>query len=189
MCLVPLSGCQPREEAPTQPQGQAAVVVSRKDTAKKLAAQSAVSLTNKDVKGAVAALEDAIKADPSDFDNYLRLSRILIKTDQFSQATELLDRAVKIFPDNGMVFYMLGVSNKMAGHKLPAALAVRRSFDIFKAANDMENTQKSDMLLKEILASPGNPASAVAQPLASPASAGPQRDGPSGGDAAAPAKK
>ena len=153
VCLVPLSGCQPREDA-SRSQEQNAISASRKEVARKLVSQAVVFLENKDVKGAVTALEDAIKTDPSGPDSYLLLSQILLKAEQFDQATALLDQAAKIFPDNGTVFYMLSVSNKMAGRKLPAVLAARHSFDIFKAANDAANAQKSAVLLEEVIASP-----------------------------------
>ena len=159
MCLALLSGCQSREDA-SQPQAQN-VASDRRDAAKKLVAQAIVFLENKDIKGAVTALEDAIKIDPTDPDSYLLLGQILLKAEQFEQAAELLDQAGKMFPDNGTVFYMMSVSNKMAGRKLPAVLAARHSFDIFKAANDAENAQKSAALLEEVIASPDTMAPAV----------------------------
>ena len=92
---------------------------------------------------------------PSDAIN----GQILIKAGQYDHAVDLLDNAAKSFTDNGMVFYMLSVANKMADKKLPAALSARRSFEIFKQNNDKDNALKSAALLQEIIAMPDHPIS------------------------------
>ena len=158
LLIVPMFGCQPREEGQSS---ASAIPDQRKEAAKKMLAQSVVLLENKDLPGAVSAMETSIKIDPSNPEGYLLLGQILLKAEQFDRASGLLDQAAKTFPDNGMVFYMLSVSNKMAGRKLPAALAARHSFDLFKAANDVENAQKSAVLLEQVLAIPDNAAAAA----------------------------
>ena len=155
LCVMPLFGCQSKENtAQTQDQGP---VSQRKEAAKKLLVEAVALLEQKNVQGAVVALEASIKVNPADPDPYLLLGQILLKAEQFDHAVELLDQAGKIFPENGTVYYMLSVANKMDNKKLPAVLAARRSFDIFKAANDAENAQKSAVLLEQVIASPDNP--------------------------------
>ncbi|MEI7999277.1 MAG: tetratricopeptide repeat protein [Candidatus Omnitrophota bacterium] len=139
-------GCQ-------QPSQQNNVSNDRKDAAKKLFAQSMLMLQQKDIKGAVTSLEASIKIDPSDPNPYLVLGQILIKAEQFDQAAEFLDQTAKTFPDNGTVFYMLGVANKMVGKKLPAVLAARRSYELFNAAGDTGNAQSSAVLLEALIKS------------------------------------
>ena len=154
MCVLMglvLAGCQPKEENA----GQAnAVDQQRKESAKKLTVQAMALLEQKNYQGAVASLDAAIKFDPTDQDPYLILGQILIKAGEFARATEFLDNAAKSFPDNGMMFYMLSIANKMSGKKLPAALAARRSFEIFKNANDQENAQKAAILLQQVVNTP-----------------------------------
>ncbi len=141
-----LTGCQQASQ-----QQQSAVGNERQDASKKLFAQSMMLLQQKDVKGAVESLENAIKADPTDPNAYLVLGQILLKSGEYEHAVEFLGETAKTFPDNGTVFYMLSVANRMAGQKLPAVLAARRSYEIFNAASDAVNAQTSAVLLEELV--------------------------------------
>jgi hypothetical protein len=62
-----------------------------------------------------------------------------------------LDQAGKMFPDNGTVFYMLSIANRMVGKKLPAILAARHSVEVFQAQQDRENMLKSAALLHQLV--------------------------------------
>lgn len=139
-----LAGCQ-------KPPQQNVVNNDRKEAAKKLFAQSVLLLQQKDIKGAVSSLEASIKVDPTDPNAYLVLGQILIKAEQFDQAVEFLDQTAKTFPNNGTVFYMFSVANKMAGKKLPAILAAKRSYEIFQADGNASNAQTSAFLLEELI--------------------------------------
>jgi predicted Zn-dependent protease len=123
----------------------------RQEAAKKLFAQSVILLHQKDLKGAVASLEASIKVDPTDPNPYLVLGQILLKANEFDHAVEFLDGAAKVFPSNGTVFYMLSVANRMDNKTLPAVLAARKSFELFKEAGDKTNAQASALLLEELI--------------------------------------
>lgn len=145
VCLAMiLAGCQ-------QPAQENQAGNGRQEAAKKMFAQSMMLLQQKDLKGAVTSLEDSIKLDPSDPNPYLVLGQILLKAGEFQHASEFLDQTAKTFPNNGTVFYMLSVSNRMAGKKLPAVLAARRSYEIFNAAGDTASAQNSAILLEELI--------------------------------------
>jgi outer membrane protein assembly factor BamD (BamD/ComL family) len=147
MCIVlAMAGCSQKSSQEKTADAQ------RQEAAKKLFAQSIILLEQKDYKGAVTSLEASIKVDPADPNPYLVLGQILLKAGEYDRAVEFLDQTAKTFPDNGTVFYMLSVATKMDGKKLPSVLAARRSFEIFKAAGDMENAQKSSVLLEEVIA-------------------------------------
>ncbi|MBI4308978.1 MAG: tetratricopeptide repeat protein [Candidatus Omnitrophica bacterium] len=158
-----LAGCQPKEEAANQrSNASSAITAERKEAARKLTAQAVALLEQKNYPGVVASLDAAIKADPTDQEPYLILGQILLKAGEFQRAAEFLDTAAKNFPDNGTIFYMLSMANQMSGKKLPAVLAARRSFEIFKGANDQDNAEKSAVLLQQIInapemAAPNNP--------------------------------
>ena len=79
------------------------------------------------------------------------LGQILLKVQEYDHAAEFLDVAGKTFPDNGTVFYMLSIANKMAGKKLPAVLAARHSVEVFQAQQDRDNMLKSAALLHELI--------------------------------------
>lgn len=153
--VLVLAGCQSKQAN----DNQSPSADQRREAARKLTTAALGQLNQKDVQGTVTDLSAAIKADPTDKEPYLLLGQILLKAQQYEQASELLDAAAKNFPDDGMVFYMLSVADKMAGKKMQAVMAARRSYDIFNAANDKDNAQRSAILLKEIVDAPDAPAS------------------------------
>ena len=162
MCVVAgliLAGCQSKEAENNQASSPA-MTAQRKEAARKLTVQAMVLLNQQNYQAAVTSLDAAIKFDPTDQDPYLILGQILLKAGEYPRAMEFLDNAAKNFPDNGMIFYMLSIANKMGGKKLPAVLAARRSFEIFKNTNDQENTQKAAVLLEEVIKAPDVMASA-----------------------------
>jgi tetratricopeptide (TPR) repeat protein len=132
----------------------AEVKEKRQEMGHKLTAEALALLGKKDYQGAVAALDAAIKFDPTNRDPYLLLGQILLKSGEFKRASEFLDMAAKMFPEDGMIFYMLSIAHKMDNEKLPAVLAARRSYELFKAAKDEENTQKAAELLEQVVNAP-----------------------------------
>ena len=155
-----IAGCQQNSQQQSAPPND------RQEMAKKLFAQSILLLQQKDLKGAIASLEGSIKVDPVDPNPYLVLGQILIKVQQYDQAVIFLDQTAKNFPNNGTVFYMMSVANKMAGKNLPAVLAARRSFDIFKADGDQDNAKASAILLEEVINEVQNQEKAQGSPKA-----------------------
>ncbi len=150
-----LAGCQPKEQSNTQETTAAAdVAEQRKEAARRLTVQAMTMLGQKNYQGALGSLDAAIKFDPTNQDPYLILAQILLKAGEYTRASEFLDGAVKAFPDNGTLFYMMGIAHKMSGKKLPAVLAARRSFEIFKKANQAEDAEKAAVLLQQIINAP-----------------------------------
>ncbi len=146
--LFALVGCQ-KQEAPQQPD-----MDQRKDIGHKLIAKSLNDLQNKDLKSTIIDLETSIKVNPSEPEAYLLLGQILLQVQEYGHAAEFLDMTAKTFPDNGTVFYMLSIANKMAGNKLPAVLAARHSVEVFQAQQDRDNMLKSAALLHELINMP-----------------------------------
>lgn len=142
--LFVLAGCQKQESQ--QPD-----MDQRKDVGHKLILKSLNDLQNKDLKATIIDLETSIKINPSEPEAYLLLGQILLKVQEYDHAVDFLDVAGKTFPDNGTVFYMLSIANKMAGKKLPAVLAARHSVEIFQAQQDRDNMLKSAALLHELI--------------------------------------
>jgi len=148
--LFVLAGCQ-------KPEGQQVPDMDqRKDIGHKLILKSLNDLQNKDLKSTIIDLETSIKFNPSEPEAYLLLGQILLKIQEYEHAAEFLDVAGKTFPDNGTVFYMLSIANKMAGKKLPAVLAARHSAEVFQAQQDRDNMLKSAALLHELIDTPDN---------------------------------
>src|SRR5271154_5929795 len=152
MALLALAGCQAQETQQQQPN-----VDQRKEIGRKLIMKSLNDLQNKDLKSTIMDLETSIKINPSEPTAYLLLGQILLKIQAYDHAADFLNMAAKTFPDDGTVFYMLGIANKMAGKKLPAVLAARHSVEIFQAQQDRDNMLKSAALLHELIDMPDNP--------------------------------
>lgn len=150
IALFALAGCQKQEtqQAPTMDQ--------RKEIGHKLIMKGLNDLQNKDLNATIMDLETSIKINPSEPEAYLLLGQILLKLQEFDHAADFLEIAGKTFPDNGTIFYMLSVADRMAGKKLPAVLAARHSVEIFQAQQDRDNMLKSMALLHEIIDAPEN---------------------------------
>lgn len=148
--LLALAGCQ-KQESQQQPD-----MDQRKDIGHKLILKSLGDLQNKDLKGTVMDLETSIKVNPSEPEAYLLLGQILLKLQEYDHAADFLDGAAKVFPDNGTIFYMLSIADRMTGKKLPAVLAARHSVEIFQAQQDRDNMLKSAALLHELIDMPDN---------------------------------
>ena len=164
VALFALAGCQNQE---AQQQQQAPSVDQRKDIGHKLIVKSLIDLQNKDLKSTIIDLETSIKINPSEPEAYLLLGQILLKIQEYEHAAEFLDVAGKNFPDNGTIFYMLSIANRMAGKKLPAVMAARHSVEVFQAQQDRDNMLKSAALLHELIDMPDN------QPVGANAGAAP----------------
>ncbi len=147
LAAAALAGCQQKQESA----GTVSIPSDRKEMGQKLMLKSIQELENKDLKGAINSLEEAIKINPAEPEAYLLMSQILLKVGEYGHAADFLEQTVKNFPDNGTAFYMMSIANRMVGKKLPAVLAARRSAEIFQAANDKENFTRSAALLQELI--------------------------------------
>ena len=150
IALFALAGCQKQE---TQ---QAPTVDQRKEIGHKLIMKSLNDLQNKDLNSTIMDLETSIKINPSEPEAYLLLGQILLKVQEYAHAADFLEVAGKVFPDDGTVFYMLSIADKMSGKKVQAVLAARHSFEVFQAQQDRDNMLKSAALLHELIDSADN---------------------------------
>ena len=159
MAIFALAGCQKQVTQQQQPDAD-----QRKDIGHKLILKSLNDLQNKDLKSTIVDLQTSIKINPSEPEAYLLLGQILIKIQEYDHAADFLDMAGKAFPDNGTIFYMLSISNKMIGKKVPAVEAARHSVEVFQAQQDRDNMLKSAALLHELIDMPDSPAAPAAKP-------------------------
>lgn len=147
IALLSLAGCQKQETQQVQ-------LDQRRDIGRKLILKSFSDLQNKDLKSAIVDLQTSMKINPSEPEAYLLLGQILLKIEEYDHAADFLDQAAKAFPDDGTIFYMLSIANKMVGKKLPAVLAARHSLEVFQAQQDRDNMLKSAALLHELIDMP-----------------------------------
>lgn len=147
--LLALTGCHKQEE-------QQPTVDQRRDIGHKLIMKSLNDLQNKDLNSTIVDLETSIKVNPSEPEAYLLLGQILLKLQAYDHAADFLEMTAKTFPDNGTIFYMLSIADKMSGKKLQAVLAARHSVELFQAQQDRENMLKSAALLHDLIDLPDN---------------------------------
>ena len=148
--LVLASGCGQKEAQ----QGNTPGMDQRRDMGRKLIVKSLSDLQNKDLKGCVESLEMSIKVNPGEPEAYMLLGQVLIKVGEVSRSVEFLDSAVKVFPNNGNLFYLLSTAYQMQGKKLPAVLSARRSTELFQKAQDKDNMLRSATLLQDLINAP-----------------------------------
>jgi tetratricopeptide (TPR) repeat protein len=56
------------------------------------------------------ALQKAVKSKPGDIDSQLKLSKRFLRTGKYSEAHQILEKAVKLDPNNGELYYYLGIA-------------------------------------------------------------------------------
>lgn len=122
-------------------------VSSVNQQARKALIEGAVFLKQGDPVKAVESFAEAIKIDPSEFDGYFMLGETFLRLKQFRQAHSVMSTAVQKFPDNGLAYYLLALTNDGLGQTVPAIVAARRSVDLFTAQNDKQGAQRSVALL------------------------------------------
>ena len=119
--------------------------------ARQLLAEGTAYLKQAEVLKAVQSFAAAIKVAPDYFESYYLLSETLIHLKQYPQAAAILTSAVKRFPDNGVVYYLLAVAHQNSGNILPAIVASRKSLELLTAQGDKEGQQRAMILLATLL--------------------------------------
>lgn len=148
--LLSIAGCNSRERTPAQKSAPSDTSTPQQASAK-LMQQGVEFINQKDIAKAVVSFEGAIQVDPSNPQPYLVLSEIFLRMQSYPQAIEILERAVKVFPDNGYVFYLLSLANQGNKTPLPAVLAARRSAELFQVQNNQEGYKQSMLLMESLI--------------------------------------
>ncbi len=144
MVAVVLAGCAKKPvEKPVEKSDVA--------QARQLLVEGTVFLKQNDVANAIQSFATAIKTAPDYFESYYLLSETLIRLKQFKQAEAVLLAAVNRFPDNGVAFFLLSVSQQSAGNTIPAIVSARKSVDLFTARGDKEGQQRAMILLAALV--------------------------------------
>jgi Tfp pilus assembly protein PilF len=148
--ILSIVGCNSRERTPAKGSVSSDTSTPQQASAK-LMQQGVDFINQKDIAKAVVSFEGAIQVDPSNPQPYLVLSEIFLRMQSYPQAIEILERAVKVFPDNGYVFYLLSLANQGNKNALPAVLAARKSAELFQAQNNQEGYKQSMILMESLI--------------------------------------
>src|SRR5579872_1649903 len=97
---------------------------------------------------AVAAFESALTREPRSAPAYLDLADALTQSRQAPRATAVLNRAVKIAPDEPLLWYQLGLAHWVAGRSADAIAALEKSIafdpDVAEAHNVLASVLASE---------------------------------------------
>ncbi|VAW19567.1 hypothetical protein MNBD_BACTEROID05-483 [hydrothermal vent metagenome] len=142
--LVFVVGCESKKE----------VAQETSSVKKNYIAQGFALLDQKNIKGAIASFDLAIKQDPRNVDNYITLGQVYLKLNNASRAIDSFTAATKVSPTNGEAHQLLatalGLRNENESDRKGAIAAAQRSAEIFMNRKDQLNFKKSLSLVKSL---------------------------------------
>ncbi|MBF0478264.1 MAG: tetratricopeptide repeat protein [Candidatus Omnitrophica bacterium] len=105
-------------------------------------------LAEQKVKEAALVLNQGIKAEPQNPENYILLGEIYMRIGDFEQALGVLTVAEKISPDNPGVYYMMAMNYGFNKDFQNGISAAKKSAELFLKKDDQERFQKAAALVK-----------------------------------------
>ncbi|MBF0484611.1 MAG: tetratricopeptide repeat protein [Candidatus Omnitrophica bacterium] len=138
-----------------------------------IAEQASVLLAAKKLQTAVATLEEGIKKDPNNVENYLLLSEIYIHAGQNDQASSVLKLAMTVSKNDPDVFFLMAWNYGFMKNFADAYKAAAVSAELYKQKGDQDKFRKAAILMKSFEGQlPGAPDAASVAPAAPTAPAG-----------------
>ena len=125
--------------------------VSTENKGRQFLVEGTVYLKQGDVVKAVESFASSIKVAPDFLEGYYMLGETFIRLKQFDQASAVMAEAVKRFPNKGLPYYLLAISEHEQGNTLAAIVAARRSVELFEAAKDEKAQQRAMILLAALV--------------------------------------
>lgn len=164
MVSLMIAGCQPKPADNQEANGvpQTLTQEQRSQAAVQLVQIGMEKLGEGDLVGAVQHFETAIDANPKEREAYLILTQTFMRLEEYERATDVLERAVGHFPEDGMFFYLLSLANEGQDNTLPAVLASKRAAELFQKSGDSENAQRAIGLLNALVEKAKNDEAAAA---------------------------
>ena len=114
-------------------------------------AQGVKYLKESNVRGAVKSFDEAIKQNPKDLRPYLILGETYMHAGQYDRAVDTLTAASYVDPDQGEVYYLLAMSQGLAGHVPEAKINAQKSVIAFEKQKDVPNLKKAMVLLQGLV--------------------------------------
>lgn len=140
LLTVILIGCGKAEQKEEKFEG----VVAKKD----YVAEGFQYLQAGNVQQAIFTFDEAIKQDPANPQNYLVLAEVYIRLKNFERAEDTAAAALRVAPNNGDVYYLLGLSRTFQGKLKEATEAAQKSVEIFIQNREEEKFKKAVAMLK-----------------------------------------
>ncbi len=125
--------------------------VTTKEETRNFVKEGVESLTKKDVEGALRSFEQAIVQDPRNEKAHFILAQTLMHIREYQRAAKSFMAVVKINPDNGEAYLLLGGCFDLMGNKDEAIKNVQKSVEIFQRQRDEERFKQSVVILHRLM--------------------------------------
>jgi tetratricopeptide (TPR) repeat protein len=141
--MVALVGCGKTEKAEDKFEG---VAVSQ--NGRDFISEGFRHLQAGNIQQAINNFDEAIKNDPANPEKYLVLGEVYVRLKNFERAEDTLAAALRVAPNNGDVYYLLGLARAFQGKNELAVEAAKKSVEIFVQDRDEEKFKKAVAMLK-----------------------------------------
>lgn len=122
-------------------------------------AQGIELLAQKDISGALKSFDTAIKKDPENLTNYIVLSQVYFKLQNYKRSADTLAAGLRLAPQNGEIYFLLAVSLSQEKENIDSAiLAAQKSTELFIQQKNEEGLKKAVNLLRILKAAKEIPA-------------------------------
>lgn len=100
-------------------------------------------LAKHDLEGAVRTFKEATVHSPYDPKMHFMLGQVLFHARQYPAAIESLNQAVRLDPNDGHAYFLLGGCYDLLGDQQNAIVSLEKSAAIFRESRDAENFKRS----------------------------------------------
>jgi len=99
---------------------------------------------------AIQVLDMAIMQDPSNLQAYALLGQTYMRIGNYDKAVDTLRAAVNVAPDQGDLYYMLALTNRLRGRSDLALDDVQKALTLFQKEENEEKFKMALALLQEL---------------------------------------
>ncbi|MFC1510487.1 tetratricopeptide repeat protein [Candidatus Omnitrophota bacterium] len=107
-------------------------------------------LSERDFTKAIRNFDMAIKAEPTNVENYLTIGQIYLRLKNYEQARNLFEIATKLAPMKGQTYFFLAISEELNGNREKAVEVAQKSAVIYMKQRDQEGFRRAATLIQDL---------------------------------------
>ncbi len=107
-------------------------------------------LSERDFTKAMRNFDMAIKAEPTNVENYLTIGQIYLRLKNYEQARGLFKVATKLAPMKGQTYFFLAISEELNGDRERAVEVAKQSAVIYMKQRDQEGFRRAATLIQDL---------------------------------------
>lgn len=107
-------------------------------------------LSERDFANAIINFDMAIKAEPSNVENYLTIGQIYLRLKNYEQARNLFMIATKLAPLKGETYFFLAISEELNGQREQALEVAKKSAVIYMKQRDQAGFRRAATLIQDL---------------------------------------